>query len=1225
MGRRERELDPAGGPVQRFAFELRKLRQEAGSLTYRAMAQRTLYSAATLSRAAAGELLPSLEVTLAYAHACGADAVTWEQRWRAASQELAFQPKDGEDTPGPYRGLARYEPGDAGLFFGRDQLTDRLLGLAAARRFTAVFGPSGSGKSSLLCAGLIPRLRSPEAPRPLPAALRVLTPGEHPMRTHAQHLVPKETDGDTWLIIDQFEELYTLCTDRGERELFIDRLLTATDPASPLRVVIAVRADFLGRCAEHAGLTGALQDGTVLAGPLSREELREAIVKPAQASGLIVERALTARILDEVEDEPGALPLMSHALLETWHRRKGRALTLQAYEAIGGMQGAVAGTAEEVYARFNPAQADLARRVLLRLIAPGEGSPDTRRPARRAEFDMGDPTDVSMVLECLVRARLVIVDEEVVDLAHEALITAWPRLRGWIEEDRERLLLHRRLTEAAQTWEELGQDPGALYRGTRLATAREHFGSGPAADLTSLEHAFLSASLTAREQEQQASARTTRRLRILTATLSVLLAVAMTAGLLAWQQSRNSDQQRRDAEAARQVALSRQLAAQSAGLIGTDSDLASLLAIRAYRTSPTPQAVESLYAAAAVPLRHRLTGPGGAVTSAAFSPDGRILATGTEGRDGTVQLWDAGTGRLERSLPGHHAWVWSMAFSPDGRTLATAAMNDGVQLWNAATGRLRTSLPGPADAFSLAFSPDGRTLATAGAERRIELWDASAHLRMSLPEQTHAMTSVAFSPDGRTLAAGGNGHGVQLWNTARGRLRRTLPGQPVGVFSVAFSPDGQTIAVSGTNAVRLWSTATGRLRTSLPGPTNGRAPLAFSPDGKTLATTGPDNSVRLWDTSAGTTLATLTGHTDTVLTVAFSPDGHTLATGGRDRSARLWDTTAGPNRAVLSGPRGKVLSVAFSPDGRTLATASYGRGVDLWNARDGHRRRTLSNALNDVSSVAFTPDGRTLATLGRQRGVALWNPATGRLRTRLSHDTSDVFRMAISPDGRTLATRGVEHGMELWDANTGRLRTGLPEFVDGTGSLAFSPDGRMLATAGADGVARLWDTVSGRLRTTLPGHAESADSMAFSPDGRTLATAGVNGTIRLWDTKAERVRATLPARAAPAFAIVFSPDGRTLATAGSSDSTVRLWDTVTGNTLATLTGHTDTVFSAAFSPDSRVLATAGGDGTVRLWNILLPPPATAIGKICQALGRDLTPQERSTYLPDQPPHTTCPG
>ncbi|MFE2944935.1 helix-turn-helix domain-containing protein [Streptomyces sp. NPDC059255] len=373
-GRRENPVDPAAGPAQYLAHELRALRESAGSPTYRAMALRTGFGASTLSQAAAGERLPTLPVLLAYVEACDGDREDWQERWRRVTEEEAGELRPDDTTAAPYRGLARFETQDERLFFGRDQLTDDLVHQTRRSRLTAIVGPSGSGKSSLLRAGLIPRLRrtsdsadtqasarpgtepgaplitapastrhnSPEAP---PAALRVLTPGSHPLRTHGPRLTPADTDpagGDTWLIVDQFEELYTLCRNTNERIAFIDRLLAAREPDSRLRVVIAVRADFFGRLAEHPGLAEALRDATLLAAPMSTGELRQAIVKPAQEAGLIVERELTTRLLSEVEGEPGGLPLMSHALLETWRRRRSRALTVAAYEAAGGLHGAVA-------------------------------------------------------------------------------------------------------------------------------------------------------------------------------------------------------------------------------------------------------------------------------------------------------------------------------------------------------------------------------------------------------------------------------------------------------------------------------------------------------------------------------------------------------------------------------------------------------------------------------------------------------------------------------------------------------------------------------------------------------------------------------------------------------------------------------------------------------------------------------------------------------------------
>ncbi|NUR91635.1 MAG: ATP-binding protein, partial [Nonomuraea sp.] len=434
-------MDPAAGPIAAFAVGLRELRQEAGAPAYRAMASRVHFSAATLAQAAAGDRLPTLPVTLAYVEACDGDTDDWRRRWQEAFSAAREHNARGT-AAAPYRGLARFEAADRAHFFGRAALVERLAALVEEHRLVIVVGASGSGKSSLIRAGLVPLLDS----------ARVLTPGACPEPPPPHGVV----------VVDQFEEIFTLCQDPAVRQAFVAGLLAAE------RLVLAVRADFFGRCAEHPELAGA---ATLLVGPMGPAELREAITKPAAAAGLIVQRELTARILAEVTGEPGGLPLMSHALLETWRRHHGKALTVDAYEAAGGIHGAVARTAEDLYAGLTPEQRERLRHLMLRLVTPGEaGANDTRRPVARAELATAD---AAQLLDRLAEARLITLDDHTADLAHEALLTAWPRLRGWVEEDRERLRLHRRLTEAAYGWQEHERDPSALYRGLRLATARD--------------------------------------------------------------------------------------------------------------------------------------------------------------------------------------------------------------------------------------------------------------------------------------------------------------------------------------------------------------------------------------------------------------------------------------------------------------------------------------------------------------------------------------------------------------------------------------------------------------------------------------------------------------------------------------------------------------------------------------------------------------------------------
>ncbi len=1225
MGRPEKALDPEAGPVQRFAWELRGLRRKAGGLTYRVLAARTGYTESTLSRAAGGELLPSLPVTLAYVEACGGDPEEWERRWCEASEDLAADTSDAPDVVAPYKGLARFEPDDREWFFGRERLTGDLLDLVGAGRFTALVGPSGSGKSSLLRAGLIPALRSGETPRQQPpAAIRILTPGEHPVRSHAEALEPQDANGDTVVVVDQFEEVFTLCQDRAERAEFIGLLLRARQPRSRLRVVIAVRADFYGRLAEHAELTAALNDASLLVGPMSPAELREAIVKPAQSAGLVVERALTTHIIDQVRDEPGGLPLMSHALLETWRRRRGHVLTLAGHEAAGGVHGAVARTAEHAYTRLTPEEADLTRRVLLRLINPGEGAQDTRRPTNRAELDLADAdtAQTERVLERLTRDRLITLDDTTVDLAHEALITAWPRLRAWIDTDRERLRVHRRLTEDACAWEDLDHDSGALYRGSRLATAEETFPPEEDGHLTPLERSFLTASRDARHHEQRASARAARRLRLLAAALSLLLVVAITAAVAAVQQQRAAVDAKHEAVTAQREALSRQLAAQSGALLESDPDLASLLAIQAHRTSPTPEAATSLYNAADLGLEHLLTGEG-PVDVLAFSPDGRTLAA--SGNDGTVTLWDADTGDQLRTLAGHDGWVVSVAFSPDGHTLATSGNDGTVTLWNPDTGDpLRTLTGHDGWVVSVAFSPDGHTLATSGNDGTVTLWNPDTGDPLRTLTAGGSGSTVTFSPDGDTLATGGDDGTIRLWNPDTGDPLRTLTVGSSG-DTVTFSPDGQTLATSSNGGkVRMWDMDTGEQLRTLPSKDGVVYSVAFDPDGDTLATGSDDGTIRLWNADTAEEHRALPGHDTTVNAVAFSPDGHLLATGSDDGTIRLWDPDTDQERRPLPGHNGRVCSVAFSPDGDTLATGGDDGTVRLWNPDTGDTLRTLTGHDGVVFSVAFSPDGDTLATSGDDDTVRLWDVDTGEEIRRLPGRDGWAFSVAFSPDGDTLATGRDDGTIRLWDVDTGdQLRT-LSSRDSWVFSVAFSPDGRTLATGGNAGMVRLWDVDTGEEIRALASQDGRVFSVAFSPDGDTLATGSNAGTVRLWDVDTGDERRALPGRDGVVYSVAFSPDGDTLAT-GSNAGTVRLWDVDTGDERRPLPGHDSTVNAVAFSPDGRTLATGSDDATARLWNVVLPDTDEAEEQICQALHRDFTVQERTQYLQDRPTDPVCPN
>ncbi|MGW6409070.1 nSTAND1 domain-containing NTPase [Streptomyces vinaceus] len=904
MARKERPLEGEDGPLRRFADALRRLRHEAGSPPYRDLASRAHYSVATLSGAASGRRLPSLDVTLSYVRACGGDAREWERRWHAVAAQLseAEPPEPGEEPVGsraqgsPYVGLAAFRTEDADLFFGRERLVEDLLAGLARQRVVALVGASGAGKSSLLHAGLLPRLGA----RTPPAAVHVLTPGPHPLHRVRQALdahAHAADDGELVLVVDQFEEVFTVCADPDERADCIDSLVEAArHPASRCRVVLGVRADFYAHCTRYPALVEVLRDAQVLVGPMSAAELRRAVVEPARRAGLTVEGALQATLVAHAHGQVGVLPLLSHALLETWRRRRGAALTLDGFHAAGGFEGALAQSAETLHTSLSPRQQRLAQQIFVHLIALGEGTEDTKRPVAREELNQD--ADTATVLARAARLRLLTLDDGRVELTHEALIRAWPRLRGWLTDDRERLRLHRRLTEAARAWEALGRDSGALYRGTRLDLARD-LADTRALGLTAGERAFLEASTAAEAAAGNTARRRARRLRTLVALLAALVVVAGVATANAVRAEDEVTRQRNDA-------VAQNLADSATDLANTEPGLAVQLGLTAYRLAPTAKTRDGLASTlmTATPVHAK------EVLALAYRPDGRQLATASG--DHTARLWrmhGTDTPVAEATLSGHGDDVRCVSYRPDGRALATGSADGSVRLWDTADASrpaLLSSLTGQGgDVRALAYSPDGRTLATSGTDGSVGLWDVADTARPALLARLaghrDAVRSVAFGPDGRTLASAGEDRTVRLTDVSDPRRPEplaVLEGHDSAVFSVAFGPDGHTLAAAsgGRTSIRLWNLTD--LRHPAPiavlaGHTDVVGSVVFSPDGRTLASASDDRTVRVWSVARPAhpgLLSTLTGHLTAVSSVAFSPDGAVLASGGFDATVRLAGT-----------------------------------------------------------------------------------------------------------------------------------------------------------------------------------------------------------------------------------------------------------------------------------------------------------------------------------------------
>ncbi|MFI5978926.1 hypothetical protein [Streptomyces sp. NPDC051452] len=932
MPRRESPLPEGDGPVVRFAAELRALRQAAGSPSYRDLAARAHYSVATLSSAAGGRKLPSLEVTRGYVSACGGDLERWEALWHRTAAGLSAEGKAADATApaaarddSPYPGLASFGSRHSRFFFGRERVVEQLRGRLTDQRFIALFGASGAGKSSVLHAGLSPRLRSEGQ------VVVTLTPGARPLEelavrladhvaTTPGHLLEEmRADpanlrlvlrqivtggpgrGEVVLIIDQFEELFTLCRSDEERDHFIDVLLLAAGADSRTsRVVLGVRADFYAHCIEHADLARTIDDAMVTLGPMNSEELHRAICRPADAVGCRVEGRLLAYLIAQAQGNAGMLPLLSHALLETWRHRRGTLLTMDACRTAGSIEHALAHTAERFYEALSARQKKAARHLFLRLVAVGEGVEDTKRRIGRCE--LSPDSDTTAIVDRAAAERLITVDGQHLELTHEALIRWWPRLGGWLAEDREVLRARRHLTEAATTWAHLERDPGALLRGARLEAARPLAGAKEAG-LTTDERAFLEASLAAESSELAAAARRRLRRRLVIAASAVLLVVSMTTSLLAVQADREVTAQRDEA-----VAYNASTAA--IGLSRRSPGLAAQIALAAYRLRPGRYSRDALLST----LMSTWTAHRAETFAVDVSHDGAVLATG--GRDRTVRLWDMRAPREPREtavLTGHKDVVYALAMHPSRPVLASAGADGTLALWDIADPRrprrlstLRTRMK---TVRALAFSPDGQTLVSAGSDGDVVLWNTRSVRKpvrgVSLRGHRDEVRSVAFSPDGRLLAtAGGGDERVILWDT-------TSPEHPVEradwqahattALSVAFNPRTSVLATAGggDRPVKLWRVSrTHRpvMLAALEGPTDVVGNVEFSPDGRMLGASSDDRTARIWRVSSPRRprkLTVLVGFTTAVLGLRFSPDGREVVIGVFDGSAHTLPTDFG--------------------------------------------------------------------------------------------------------------------------------------------------------------------------------------------------------------------------------------------------------------------------------------------------------------------------------------------
>jgi WD40 repeat protein len=1133
----------------------------------------------------------------------------------------------GQDPPAydarrPFRGLYPFGRDDWEFFFGREQLVQKLELRLAEHNFLAVLGPSGSGKSSVVLAGLA---RSLGLKQP-GFSLACLRPGSDPLSILENSL--QEHPSPSLLVVDQFEELFTHCTDDDKRRAFVDRLLTCSDQR---RVVLTMRADFWGECARNEPpfdrLKELMQAHQELIAPMDSIELRRAMEQQAGNTGLRFEAHLSNTVLDDVRGEPGAMPLLQHALLELWRRRHGRWLRAGEYRALGGVKQAIAETAEAVYrAPDLPSQdKDRIRDIFLRLtrLDVGAADDDDRRDTRQRvqEEDLcpagGDQTKTRALVERLADARLLVTSvnpvtgQKEVEVAHEALIRYWPRLRDWLNEDRTTQILRQDIARAALAWEQGQQNEDLLiHRGARLEAA-EALRVSPRFPLNHLQDAYVAACVELRqEQSDEKERQRQQKLTIFkSAAIVAGLLLLVACGFLAWalvsrgiakQQTmlatdavKSESQARSDEKKARKIAerardrAEGQLYVSQINLAQTEWQYGTAFVawhhLDACRWDLRGWEHDYLFTLFNKNQRP-FYGHTGWVSRVAFSPDGLQIVSGSE--DQTLKVWDATTGQEILTLKGHTDGVEGVAFSPDGKRIVSGSSDHTLKVWDATAGQEIRTLKGHTGwVGEVAFSPDGKQIVSGSGDQTLKVWDATAGQEIrTLKGHTDGVGCVAFSPDGKRIVSGSFDQTLKLWNATTGQETLTLKGHTHWVTSAAFSPDGkQLVSGSWDQTLKVWDATTGQETRTLKGHTDRVESVAFSPDGKQIVSGGDDETLKVWDATTGQETQILKGHTREVLSVAFSPDGKRIAGGSRNGILELWDATTGQEARTLNEHTSGVSSVAFSPDGKQIVSGSYDQTLKVWDATTGQETRTLKGHTDEVRSVSFSPDGKQIASGSGDHTLKVWDATTGHQTLTLKGHTGGVICVAFSRDGKQIVSGSNDQTLKVWDATTGQETLTLQGHTGWVGSVAFSPDGKRIVSGSWDKTLKVWDATTGQETLTLQGHTRGVRSVAFSPDGKQIVSGSWDQTLKVWDATTGQETLTLKGHTDVVFGVAFSPDGDRIVS-GSGDQTLKVWNVTTGQETLTLKGHTDGVTSVAFRPDGKQIVSGSDDQTLKVWD-----------------------------------------
>ncbi|GCA83027.1 protein TolB [Microcystis aeruginosa NIES-2522] len=947
-------------------------------------------------------------------------------------------------TGSPYLGLRKFEEGDKDKFFGRDNWIIELTDYLKQKNVLLLLGASGSGKSSLVQAGLIPKLKDDFGANKL--VNLTFVPDVNPFESFYGCLLANrykqsqaklaqavkedtlikvveglKNNSDLWFIfIDQFEELFTR-TPKTERDIFIKSLIKLIENNNSLvKIVMTMRADFLDKLSPYPSLGKIHDQYSKMLTDMDESELRLAIAEPAARNGVIFEQGLINQIIADFYEQAGSLPLLQYTLDLLWQKNhiQERVLNNKIYQEIGGVTGALEKQADKIYGQFNEQQRKAAEEIFLELISL-EGEKAVSRRADKSSFEQEEMQ--KEVLYQLIDNRLLVSKGEdgkaTVEVAHEELLRCWQVLQDLIREKEEIIVLRSRLYADAKQWDDLQKQDAVkasseLWGGSKLAKIVEFQKNNSLPNLEALAIEFIKASISQAERQKNEKIRTARRIAVVSL---VAVMVSTGFGLMAWKQTQQAE-----------LNLANARGFSSLSLFDRGKELEAFVeAIKAGKTLQkqqeyNPEVVNALATIFNQRSQRNLEGHHGNVISVNFSPDGKTLVSGSD--DNTIKLWNVETGQEIRTLKGHHGNVTSVNFSPDGKTLVSGSWDRTIKLWNVETGQeIRTLKGHDSDVESFNFSPDGKTLVSGSWDGTIKLWNGSTGQEIrTLKGHDSDVESFNFSPDGKTLVSGSGDKTIRFWNGSTGQEIRILKWHDGNVESFNFSPDGKTlVSGSGDKTIRFWNGSTGQeIRILKWHDGNVISVVNFSPDGKTLVSGSYDKTIKLWDVETGQEIRTLKGHDEPVNSVNFSPDGKTLVSGSGDKTIKLWNVETGQEIRTLHGHDEPVNSVNFSSDGKTLVSGSDDKTIKLWNVETGKEIRTLKGHDYRVTSVNFSPDGKTLVSGSDNKTIKLWNVETGQeIRTLKGHDNW-VTSVNFSPDGKTLVSGSGDNTIKLWNLGT---------------------------------------------------------------------------------------------------------------------------------------------------------------------------------------------------------------